>query len=75
MNDAVKLSTSSFGRLAESFKYVYSRAEAACMREQEGNAGFAVQWLKLANAMVFPTIRRKMIGSNPEGPRLRVGAL
>ncbi len=44
---------------------IYSRAKAAWMRKQEGHAGFAdTMWLKLANAMVFPTIRRKMIGSN-----------
>jgi long-chain acyl-CoA synthetase len=43
---------------------VYSRAKGAYARRQEGKAragdGF---WLGLANKMVFPTIRKKMIGS------------
>jgi long-chain acyl-CoA synthetase len=44
---------------------IYSRAKAAWMRKQEGRAGSAdAMWLKLANAIVFPTIRKKMIGSN-----------
>ncbi len=44
---------------------IYTQAKGAWIRKQEGHAGFAdVMWLKLANAMVFPTIRRKMIGSN-----------
>jgi long-chain acyl-CoA synthetase len=42
---------------------VYSRAKAAWVRRQEGKAragdGF---WLGLANRLVFPTIRKKMIG-------------
>jgi long-chain acyl-CoA synthetase len=44
---------------------IYSRAKAAWMRKQEGRAGSAdAMWLKLANVIVFPTIRKKMIGSN-----------
>jgi long-chain acyl-CoA synthetase len=44
---------------------IYSRAKGAWMRKQEGQDGFAdSMWLALANAMVFPTIRKKMIGSN-----------
>ena len=44
---------------------VYSRAKAACTRKHEGQSrpadGF---WLALANKLVFPTIRKKMIGPN-----------
>jgi long-chain acyl-CoA synthetase len=44
-------------------RLVYSSAKGAWMRRQEGKAragdGF---WLWLANKLVFPTIRRKMIG-------------
>jgi long-chain acyl-CoA synthetase len=44
---------------------VHSRAKAAWVRKQEGQASFADSiWLALANAVVFPTIRKKMIGSN-----------
>src|SRR6202162_1901574 len=44
---------------------IYSRAKAAWMRKQEKQASFAdTMWLRLANAVVFPTIRKKMIGSN-----------
>jgi long-chain acyl-CoA synthetase len=44
---------------------LYSRAKGSWMRKQEGQAGFVdSMWLALANAMVFPTVRRKMIGSN-----------
>jgi long-chain acyl-CoA synthetase len=44
---------------------VYSRAKGAWVRKYEGQARFADSiWLALANAMVFPTIRKKMIGSN-----------
>ena len=44
---------------------IYSRAKAAWMRKQEGRARFSdASWLALANAMVFPTIRKKMIGAN-----------
>lgn len=45
--------------------HIYSRAKAAWIRQQEKRAGFAdAMWLSLANAVVFPTIRKKMIGSN-----------
>jgi long-chain acyl-CoA synthetase len=44
---------------------VYSRAKAAWIRKREGRARFAdPAWLSLADAMVFPTIRKKMIGGN-----------
>ncbi|MGO8795869.1 MAG: AMP-dependent synthetase/ligase [Candidatus Sulfotelmatobacter sp.] len=44
---------------------VYSRAKGAWARKQEGQvkAGDAL-WLGLANALVFPAIRKKMIGKN-----------
>ncbi len=44
---------------------VYSRAKGAWARRQEGQAkpGDAV-WLGLANWLVFPAIRKKMIGRN-----------
>src|SRR5437899_11664359 len=43
----------------------YRRAKSAWMRRQEGRASFADSvWLALAKAMVFPTIRKRMIGSN-----------
>jgi long-chain acyl-CoA synthetase len=44
---------------------VYSKAKGAWVRRQEGKSrsgdGF---WLGLANRLVFPTIRKKMIGGN-----------
>jgi long-chain acyl-CoA synthetase len=44
---------------------LYSRAKAAYMRKQEGRTIFLDSlWLGLANAMVFPAIRKKMIGPN-----------
>jgi long-chain acyl-CoA synthetase len=44
---------------------IYGRAKGAWMRRQEGQASFAdSMWLGLARAMVFPTIRKKMIGSH-----------
>jgi long-chain acyl-CoA synthetase len=44
---------------------VYLKAKAAYMRKQENQATFADSvWLSVANAFVFPTIRKKMIGSN-----------
>ncbi|HSZ01308.1 MAG TPA: AMP-binding protein [Terriglobales bacterium] len=44
---------------------IYSRAKSAWARKQEGQISFAdSSWLALANAMVFPTIRKKMIGSH-----------
>jgi long-chain acyl-CoA synthetase len=45
--------------------HIYSRAKGAWIRKQEKHAGFAdAIWLTLAQAVVFPTIRKKMIGSN-----------
>jgi long-chain acyl-CoA synthetase len=44
---------------------IYLKAKAAYMRKQEGNATFSDSiWLAAANAGVFPTIRKKMIGAN-----------
>lgn len=44
---------------------IYRRAKAAYMRRQEGRGSISDSiWLALANAVVFPTIRKKMIGSN-----------
>ena len=44
---------------------IYLKAKAAYMRKQEGNAAFWDSiWLAMANAGVFPTIRKKMIGLN-----------
>jgi long-chain acyl-CoA synthetase len=44
---------------------IYRRAKSAWVRKQEGRASFSDSiWLALAKAMVFPTIRKKMIGSN-----------
>ena len=44
---------------------IYRRAKIAWMNQQEGKSSFADRvWLSLAKAAVFPTIRRKMIGSN-----------
>ncbi|MFZ1169023.1 MAG: AMP-binding protein [Candidatus Sulfotelmatobacter sp.] len=44
---------------------IYSRAKGAWARRQDGHAkaGDAI-WLGLANALVFPAIRKKMIGRN-----------
>jgi long-chain acyl-CoA synthetase len=44
---------------------IYARAKGAWSRKQEGQAkaGDAI-WLGLANALVFPAIRKKMIGRN-----------
>jgi len=43
---------------------IYSHAKGAWVRKQEESTNFAdSMWLALANAMVFPTIRKKMIGS------------
>src|SRR6266849_2739612 len=43
----------------------YRRAKSAWVHEQEGRASFSdASWLALANTMVFPTIRKKMIGAN-----------
>jgi len=44
---------------------IYIKAKAAYMRKHEGRASFSDSiWLAMANAGVFPTIRKKMIGSN-----------
>jgi long-chain acyl-CoA synthetase len=44
---------------------VYSRAKSGWMRKQEGKSSLVDgMWLALANALVFPTIRKKMIGRN-----------
>jgi len=44
---------------------VYAHAKAAWMRAQEGRANLADRiWLALANSLVFPAIRGKMIGAN-----------
>ena len=44
---------------------IYIRAKAAYMRKYEGHATFSDSiWLAIADTGVFPTIRKKMIGSN-----------
>ena len=45
---------------------IYTRAKSAWIHKQEktGTRFSDSCWLALANAMVFPTIRKKMIGSN-----------
>ncbi len=44
---------------------IYSRAKAAWIRRREGSPRFAdAVWLALATAMIFPTVRKKMIGGN-----------
>ncbi len=44
---------------------IYRRAKAAWMRKRDGQSRFAdATWLALANAAIFPTIRKKMIGDN-----------
>ena len=44
---------------------IYLKAKAAYTRKHEGHANFSDSiWLALANAGVFPTIRKKMIGTN-----------
>jgi long-chain acyl-CoA synthetase len=46
-------------------RLMYRKAKAAYSRKQEGKAGLTDSiWLGLASQLVFPTIRRKMIGSN-----------
>ncbi len=43
----------------------YGKAKAAWMRKQEHKASFAdSMWLACAKSLVFPTIRKKMIGPN-----------
>ena len=44
---------------------IYRRAKAAWISSQETPSRFSGRmWLTLANAIIFPTIRKKMIGSN-----------
>ncbi len=44
---------------------IYSRAKGAWVRERDGQSKFSDRaWLALGNAMIFPTIRKKMIGGN-----------
>jgi long-chain acyl-CoA synthetase len=44
---------------------IYGRAKGAWVRKQEGQVRFAdFLWLAVANVAVFPTIRKKMIGTN-----------
>ncbi len=44
---------------------IYARAKGAWARRQEGQAKAGdAMWLGLANALVFPAIRKKMIGRN-----------
>jgi long-chain acyl-CoA synthetase len=42
---------------------IYSRAKTAWRRQEEKRAGDGV-WLWLANTVVFPAIRKKMVGGN-----------
>lgn len=44
---------------------IYGHAKAAWMRKQEGKSNVAdLLWLKLANVLIFPAIRKKMIGGS-----------
>jgi len=44
---------------------IYAHAKAAWMRKHEGRATFSDSiWLALAHALIFPAIRKKMIGKN-----------
>ena len=44
---------------------IYSRAKAAWMRKRDGHPRFSdPAWLAIADAAIFPTIRKKMIGDN-----------
>ena len=44
---------------------IYSRAKAAWARKHEGQSQAGdLLWLALANRLVFPTVRKKMIGRN-----------
>lgn len=44
---------------------IYTHAKNAWIHQQEGKKSFAdAIWLGLANALVFPAIRKKMIGAN-----------
>src|SRR5262249_49800541 len=45
--------------------WIYSRGKGAWARQHEGSRKVGdSMWLKLANTLVFPTIRKKMIGAN-----------
>ncbi len=44
---------------------IYSHAQRAWLRKQAGYGGSI--WLSVARALIFPTIRKKMIGSNLKG--------
>jgi long-chain acyl-CoA synthetase len=47
---------------------IYSHAKSAWMRRQDGQKKSSDSfWLGLANGLVFPAIRRKMIGGNLKG--------
>ena len=47
---------------------IYSHAKNAWIRRQEGQKWFSDSiWLGLANSLVFPAIRKKMIGRNLKG--------
>jgi long-chain acyl-CoA synthetase len=47
---------------------IYRRAKGAWVRKQEKQAKFSDPiWLGLANTLIFPTIREKMIGANLKG--------
>src|SRR5262249_56989508 len=44
---------------------IYQRAKSAYMRERDGKKTIADSvWLGLANAIIFPAIRKKIIGGN-----------
>jgi long-chain acyl-CoA synthetase len=44
---------------------IYSRAKSAFIRKNESKSSFADSvWLSLASSVIFPTIRKKMIGGN-----------
>ena len=46
-------------------RIIYSKAKAAYIRNHERHASLSDRvWLSIANKLVFPTIRKKMIGSN-----------
>ena len=46
-------------------RIIYTRAKAAWMRRREGQFRFFDKtWLYLADTIIFPTIRKKMIGEN-----------
>ncbi len=44
---------------------IYSRAKSAWIRKNESKSSFADSvWLSLASSVIFPTIRKKMVGGN-----------